>query len=198
MKKLVLVDDHAIVRHGMKTAFESCGYLVVASVSSCSQGRSAIAALVPDAVIIDINLPDATGFDLVKWIRSIDSEMPIVIVSLHDSDEYVRAARKCGANAYIFKSSPVEEIVAAVNFAFQSPGSFTCKSHTSEYELKFTAREFDVLSLIEKGFSNQEISAELHISISTVKTYISSIFQKLSVKNRSSAVKIAKDSGLLI
>lgn len=197
MNQIVIVDDHAVVLHGLTTALVNHGFSVTASVSTLSQARSAIAAMVPDAVVLDINLPDGTGFDLVKWIRKFNRQLPIVILSLNDSPEYVNAARRCGANAYVVKSAPMEEILATIDFALRTPGSFSSKVRPSKYEVALTAREIDVLSLIEKGFSNAQICEQLHISLSTVKTHVSAIFQKLSVDNRVGAVKAARENGLL-
>lgn len=198
MKRLIIVDDHAVVRHGLKSACQEYGFEVVATVGTVNQARSAIAALVPHAVIVDLNLPDASGFDLIQWIRHIDNKLPIIILTLNDSVEYMIAARKSGANAYVVKSAPIEEVVAAINFAIDSPQSFSSKLRESTYENTLTAREIDVLFLIEKGLSNIEISQKLHISVSTVKTHISSIFQKLSAKNRVAAVSVAREAGLLM
>lgn len=198
MKRLLIVDDHAVVRHGVKTACQARGFQVIAAVSSIAEARSAIAALIPDVVIVDINLPDGTGFDLIQWIKGINSNLPVVVLSLNDSSNYINAARKCGANAYVIKSAPVDELIAAVDFAINSPNSFSSKNKVSVYEFELTAREFDVLSLIAQGMSNMQISTQLHISLSTVKTHVSSILQKLSVENRVGAIKVARESGLLI
>ena len=197
MNRLIIVDDHAVVRHGLLTAFESDGFQVIAAIGSVAEARSALAASTPDAIIIDINLPDATGFDLVKWIRSINRELPIIILTLNDSPEYIKAAQRCGANAYVSKSASMQEIVATVDFSIYSPKTFSSRIRGSRYEASLTAREIDVLSLIEKGFTNFEISQQLHISISTVKTHVSSILQKLSAPNRIGAVKAGRESGLL-
>ena len=197
MKRLIIVDDHSVVRHGLQSACQANGLEVVAAVATVNQARSAIAALHPDAVVVDINLPDASGFELIRWIRGIDRNLAIIIVTLNDSAEYVTAARRSGANAYVVKSAPIEEVIAAINFALVTPRSFSSKLRESSHELTLTAREIDVLFLIEKGLSNQEISRDLHISISTVKTHISSIFQKLSTKNRVAAVAVAREAGLL-
>ena len=198
MKRLLIVDDHAVVRHGIKVACEAHGFEVIASASNVSEARSAIAALAPDVVIVDINLPDGTGFDLIHWIRKIDSELPVVVLSLNDSHEYINSARKVRANSYINKSAPIEELMAAVDFAIHSPHTFSSKIKPSPYEYTLTARELDVLYLIAKGLSNLQISTQLHISLSTVKTHVSSILQKLSVENRVGAIKVARESGLLI
>lgn len=198
MKRLLIVDDHAVVRHGIKVACEAYGFEVIASASNVSEARSAIAALAPDVVIVDINLPDGTGFDLIHWIRKIDSELPVVVLSLNDSHEYINSARKVGANSYINKSAPIEELMAAINFAIHSPNTFSSKIKPSPYEYALTARELDVLSLIAKGLSNLQISTQLHISLSTVKTHVSSILQKLCAENRVGAIKVARESGLLI
>ncbi len=198
MKRLLIVDDHAVVRHGIKVACEAHGFEVIASASNVSEARSAIAALAPDVVIVDINLPDGTGFDLIHWIRKIDSELPVVVLSLNDSHEYINSARKVGANSYINKSAPIEELMAAIDFAIHSPHTFSSTIKPSPYEYALTARELDVLSLIAKGLSNLQISTQLHISLSTVKTHVSSILQKLCAENRVGAIKVARESGLLI
>lgn len=198
MKRLLIVDDHAVVRHGIKVACEAHGFEVIASASNVSEARSAIAALAPDVVIVDINLPDGTGFDLIHWIRKIDSELPVIVLSLNDSHEYVNSARKVGANSYINKSAPIEELMAAVDFAIHSPHTFSSTIKPSPYEYALTARELDVLYLIAKGLSNLQISTQLHISLSTVKTHVSSILQKLCAENRVGAIKVARESGLLI
>lgn len=197
MTRLLIVDDHTLVRHGLKTACEAHGFEVTAAVGTVGQARSAIAALMPDAVVVDINLPDSSGFELIQWIRSIDRKLPVIVLTLNDSPEYVTAASRCGANAYVVKSAPIDEVIAAINFAVISPYSFSSKIRQSSYELTLTAREMAILFLIEKGLSNQEISENLHISLSTVKTHISSIFQKLSTKNRVAAVAAARAAGLL-
>ena len=198
MKRLLIVDDHAVVRHGIKVACEAHGFEVIASASNVSEARSAIAALAPEVVIVDINLPDGTGFDLIHWIRKIDSELPVVVLSLNDSHEYINSARKVGANSYINKSAPIEELMAAVDFAIHSPRTFSSTIKPSPYEYALTARELDVLYLIAKGLSNLQISTQLHISLSTVKTHVSSILQKLCAENRVGAIKVARESGLLI
>jgi len=198
MKRLLIVDDHAVVRHGIKGACEAHGFEVIASASNVSEARSAIAALAPEVVIVDINLPDGTGFDLIHWIRKIDSELPVIVLSLNDSHEYINSARKVGANSYINKSAPIEELMAAVDFAIHSPHTFSSTIKPSPYEYALTARELDVLSLIAKGLSNLQISTQLHISLSTVKTHVSSILQKLCAENRVGAIKVARESGLLI
>ncbi|NCV79640.1 MAG: DNA-binding response regulator [Actinobacteria bacterium] len=198
MKRLLIVDDHAVVRHGIKVACEAHGFQVIASASNISEARSAMAALAPDVVIVDINLPDGTGFDLIHWIRKIDSELPVIVLSLNDSHEYINSARKVGANSYINKSAPIEELMAAVDFAIHSPHTFSSTIKPFPYEYALTARELDVLSLIAKGLSNLQISTQLHISLSTVKTHVSSILQKLCAENRVGAIKVARESGLLI
>lgn len=113
MKRLIIVDDHSVVRHGLINSCQVHGFDVVAAVGSVNEARSAIAALVPDAVVVDINLPDASGFDLINWIRRIDHLLPIIVLTLNDSPEYISAARKGGANAYVVKSAPIEEVIAA-------------------------------------------------------------------------------------
>jgi DNA-binding NarL/FixJ family response regulator len=198
MNRLVIIDDHAVVREGLKSALNNNGFDVIAAVSNLSEARSAIAALSPDGVVIDINLPDGSGYEIVAWIRKFDLKMPVVILTLNDGKDHIRAAKKAGANAFVVKSAPLSELIAALTFAFVSPHSFTAKNLAgSQIEFGLTARELNILYLVEQGQSNQQVSEELFISCSTVKTHTSSIFRKLGARNRVDAVRIAKENGLL-
>jgi DNA-binding NarL/FixJ family response regulator len=199
MKKLFLVDDHAVVLFGLTSALERFDYKVIGTASTVNQARSQISAFKPDAVIVDINLSDSSGFDLVIWIRKIDRDLPIIVLTLNDSLEFAHAAKKSGANAFVVKNAPIEELIGAVDFAFSNPGSFTSKRElSSQYEFGLTAREIDVLKLIDMGLTNEGISEKLFLSQSTVKSHASAILRKLSAGNRVEAVRIARNNGLLV
>lgn len=199
MAKLLVVDDHDVVRQGLITALRSHGFEQIDSAGTLKQARSKIAAFNPDAIIIDLNLPDGSGFEIVEWVRRLSSQTAIVVLSLNDPAGFAKLARASGANAYLSKTQSITEIVSAVNFAIGNPGSFTSQLvDPSKGATDLTAREFDVLYLMASGLSNAQISATLFLSLSTVKTHISAILRKLQASNRTGAVAKARDKGLLL
>ena len=197
--KVMIVDDHAVVRHGLKSAIESHGYEVVAVAGSINEAHAYMAQTNPDAIIIDINLPDGSGFELVTWARTISPTIAIIVLTLNDGADYVRAAKNAGANAFIVKNAPLSDLLAAIDFGLSSPTSFSSKPiFKAGTDSGLTARELDILRSIHLGWSNTSIATHLYISVSTVKTHISSIFRKLEAENRVQALAIARERGLLV
>lgn len=197
--KVMIVDDHAVVRHGLKSAIESHGCEVVAVAGSINEAHAYMAQTNPDAIIIDINLPDGSGFELVAWARRISKTIAIIVLTLNDGADYVRAAKNAGANAFIVKNAPLSDLLAAVDFALSSPTSFSSKPiFKAGIDSGLTARELDILRSINLGWSNTSIATHLYISVSTVKTHISSILRKLEAENRVQALAIARERGLLV
>jgi DNA-binding NarL/FixJ family response regulator len=199
MAKLLVIDDHDVVRQGLITALRSHGFEQLDSAGTLKQARSKIAAFNPDAIIVDLNLPDGSGFEIVEWVRRLSSQTAIVVLSLNDPTGFAKLARASGANAYLSKTQSIDEIVSVINFAISNPGSFTSQLvDLDKGATELTAREFDVLYLIASGLSNVQISATLFLSLSTVKTHISAILRKLDASNRTGAVAKARDKGLLL
>jgi DNA-binding NarL/FixJ family response regulator len=197
--KVLIVDDHVVVRHGLKSAIQSHGYEVVAEAGSVNEAQAFMAQTNPDAIIIDINLPDGSGFDLVAWSRRVSPRTAIVVLTLNDGADYVRAAKSAGANAFIIKNAPLSDVIAALDFAVSSPTSFSSKKLcSSSTDSGLSAREIDVLHSINHGLSNSAIATDLYISVSTVKTHVSSILRKLDADNRVQALSIARERGLLV
>jgi len=197
--KVLIVDDHAVVRHGLKSAIQSHGYEVVAEAGSINEAQAFMAQTNPDAIIVDVNLPDGSGFDLVAWSRRVSPRTAIVVLTLNDGADYVRAAKSAGANAFIIKNAPLSDVIAALDFAASSPTSFSSKKLcSSSTDSGLSAREIDVLHSINHGLSNSAIATDLYISVSTVKTHVSSILRKLDADNRVQALSIARERGLLV
>jgi DNA-binding NarL/FixJ family response regulator len=197
--KVLIVDDHVVVRHGLKSAIQSHGYEVVAEAGSVNEAQAFMAQTNPDAIIVDINLPDGSGFDLVAWSRRVSPRTAIVVLTLNDGADYVQAAKSAGANAFIIKNAPLSDVIAALDFAISSPTSFSSKKLcSSSTDSGLSAREIDVLHSINHGLSNSAIATDLYISVSTVKTHVSSILRKLDADNRVQALSIARERGLLV
>jgi DNA-binding NarL/FixJ family response regulator len=197
--KVLIVDDHAVVRYGLKSAIETHGYEVVAVAGSINEAKAFMAQTNPDVIIVDLNLPDGSGFDVVLWARKVSPITAIVVLTLNDGADYVRAAQSAGANAFIVKNAPISDLLAAIDFSISSPSSFSSKHILSTgVDSGLTARELDVLQSISHGLSNAAIATNLFISLSTVKTHVSSILRKLDVDNRVQALSIAHERGLLV
>ena len=199
MVRLLVIDDHDVVRQGLVSALGAHGFTLIETAASIKQARAKIAAFNPQAVIVDLNLPDGSGFEVVQWVRKCAPDAAIIILSLNEPSQYVSIARSSGANAYLSKSQSIEEIVTTLNFALMNPRSFTSTLNIRhDHTVVLTPREVDVLHLMAKGASNSEISANLYISTSTVKTHISSILRKFDCGNRSTAIMKAREKGLLL
>lgn len=199
MSRLLIVDDHALVREGLKRALSHEGFSQITEASSIAQARAGIAASQPEVVTVDINLPDGSGFELVRWIRGISQDMAIVVLTLNDHENYIRAAMKAGASAFVSKSEPIPALVAAIKHSLIAPLSFSAQGLEKLFNNThntLTAREFDLLVQLEQGQTTAQISKSLFISPATVKTHLASIYRKLEVTNRTAAIHAMREQGL--
>jgi DNA-binding NarL/FixJ family response regulator len=199
MTRLLIIDDHAVVCQGLVHAFKDKGFTSIETAATLKQARSKIAVFNPETIIVDLNLPDGSGLEIVQWVRKLSADIAIIILSLNDPAKFVKIARSSGANAYLSKSQSMPEIISAVTFALSNPGSFTSTLIADQpRNFDLTPREIEVLYLLADGASNLDISSKLFISISTVKTHISSLMRKLQCSNRTATAKIARDNGFLL
>ncbi|MSX23947.1 MAG: response regulator, partial [Actinobacteria bacterium] len=127
MTQIVIIDDHEVVREGLKAALRTHGYEIAAEAASVAEARAQITHINPDAIIVDINLPDGSGFEIITWARSVSKTIGIVVLTLNETDNYLLAAMNAGASAYVVKSAPIEELIAAINLSLASPLSFSAK-----------------------------------------------------------------------
>lgn len=202
MTSVLLIDDHAIVREGLKRALSNTGFTITGEAASQAEARAQIAHKNPDVIIVDLNLPDGTGFDVIIWARNISKTIGIVVLTLHEDDAHLLAAMQAGASAYILKSAPITELVAAITHSVAAPLNFVGRGVAQALNRKsdgfgLTARELDVLELLPSGSSNIALSKQLFLSEATIKTHLAAIYRKLSAENRTQAVAIARKAGLV-
>lgn len=200
--RALIIDDHAVVRSGIRKALETQGNIQVFEAASKAEALAQIAHISPQLLIVDINLPDGSGLEVVSWVRTISEEMAIVVLTFNESDDFLLAAMNAGASAYVNKSSPLSELIAAVEHAQASPRSFAAKDIVNALQrkqLKFglSQRELQIIVLLPTDEPLSSLAKSLFISESTLKTHLTHIYSKLGVKNRLQAINVARKAGLL-
>lgn len=199
---ILLIDDHQVVREGLRNALNREGYTVVGEAASKSEAFAQIAHKNPAIIIVDLHLPDGSGLEVVAWARKISTTIGIVVLTLSDSDEHLLAALHAGASAFVLKSAPLTEVLAAVRHSSISPLTFSgeglsraLKSQSETYGL--TPREIEVLALLPSGGTSSNIATLLFVSEATIKSHLASIYRKLSVTNRTEAVVVSLKHGII-
>ena len=197
----MIIDDHAVVRNGVRKALEQRGGFHIFEAASRAEALAQIAKTNPSLIIVDLNLPDGNGLEIVQWVRSISSHTALVVLSFSESDEFVLAAMNAGASAFVQKAAPLSELIASVEHALTSPETFSAKDiagamKRTRNSFGLSQRELQILTQLHKGAPLKEFAESLFISESTLKTHLSAIYRKMDVKNRVQAIEKAKLSGL--
>lgn len=197
--KLLLVDDHVLVLDGLKQVLEKEeGLEVIDTLSDPAKLFTLVQQTSPNVVVMDIRIKSFNGIELTKLLLSKYPDIKVVILSGYDYDEYIQAAYKAGASAFVTKERTNEELASAIRHAFQGYKIFPrnmadfCQSCT-----ELTKKELEVLALVAQDKTNYEISDELMISKRTVERHITSILQKLDADSRVGAVVNGIKKGLL-
>ncbi len=206
MIRLVVVDDHPVVRHGLVSMLRYEPDMQV--VGEAGDGVSAVERILeqqPDVVLLDLNLPRQSGIEVMKQIRSQSPQIRFLVLTTYDTDEYIMPALEAGAHGYLLKDATPDELTRAVRSlatggAALQPG-VAAKLLENLSEPKdveaLSVRELEVLRLLVAGASNKTIAAQLNLSENTVKSHLSHIFSKLNVQSRAEAVAVALQRGLV-
>lgn len=202
---VLLVDDHALINEGLRRAFGTTDDLeVVADATSAAEAHAMVRAHQPQVAVVDINLGESSGIDLVRQLRELHPAMGLVVLTMYDSDEHLFAALEAGASAFVLKSAPADEVAASVRRAAASPTAFSAQDLGGAMRrriqmptVRLTTRENEILQLLGKGMSVAEVAQALFISPSTAKTHMSKLYDKLDASNRTQAVMAAVRLGLL-
>lgn len=201
--RLALVDDHSLVRDGIKALLSVVPNVAV--VGEAENGAHAIEMVEqckPDLLLVDINLPDINGLVLTRKIREKHPSLRVLVLSMHDSKEYVSESLRAGASGYVLKNSPSREIIAAIE-AIATGGTFYSAEIAQKLLLEdgesseLTPRESQVLYKMAQGLNNKEMARELNISVRTVETHRLSIRRKLKIDKPAALVKYAIDHGII-
>lgn len=200
--RLLIIDDHQVVREGIANIARRERIEIVGEADTKESAFAQIAATNPDVITVDLSLPDGSGLEIVKWARRNSQKIGIVVISFLDDDANLLASLNAGASAFIAKTAPLNEIVAAIISAKKSPLTFTSKGliravNSRVFKATLTSRELEIIARLPSGLSGEELAKELFITESTLKTHLNSIYRKLQVRNRSGAVSEAKRRGLI-
>jgi len=199
---VLVIDDHPLVREGVKKSLATAGFNCVGEAGSLKEAIAMIALHNPDVITVDLNLPDGNGLEIISWARKNSSTIAIIVLTLDDDLDLVSAAAQSGAQAFISKSESAEHLVSAIKSVLAQPALFISR-HTvallgrEKVRELLSPRERMVLTHLDGELSLAEIASEMFISLATVKSHCATIYRKLESRSRRSAVARAKTIGLL-
>ncbi len=212
--KVLLVDDHTIVRQGIKALLDTQEGIEV--VGEAEDGREAIEKvkqMAPNVIVIDITMPNLNGIEATRQIKKINPEIKVLVLTVHDNEEYIHRILQAGASGYLLKESAVSDLVSAINavekddiFLSPSISKVVVKDYIRHVETEsgdfdslniLTNREREVLQLIAEGHTNKEIARILKLSIKTIDVHRSHIMDKLNIHDITGLVKYSIRKGLI-
>jgi len=210
--RVLIADDHPLFRDGLRALLNSIPQTqLVGEAANGEEVLKQAAALQPDVILMDIQMPVVNGVDATKLILRANPDIGIVVLTMFDDDDLVFAALRAGARGYILKGADQTEILRAIGAAVRGEALFGApiakrlthffsasrsSSLSAQAFPELTEREREVLDLIAQGFSNSEIAERFVLSPRTVRNHISSIFSKLQVTDRARAIVLAREAGL--
>ncbi|WMS85552.1 response regulator transcription factor [Pleionea litopenaei] len=211
--KITLVDDQTLIREGIKSLFSLTDEIEV--IAECSDGVEVLQSIEntpPDVIMLDLSMPKMGGVDVLKELQRQQIDIPVLVLTTFDDHELILQSISAGAKGFLLKDVSLETLIDAITQVHQggrfllpavteklleqSGGSELNKASVEGIEA-LSARELDVLRLIAGGYSNKEIASALHKSEGTIKNHVSNILSKMGVRDRTRAVLLALEHGLL-
>jgi DNA-binding NarL/FixJ family response regulator len=205
--RVLLADDHTVVRAGIRRFLEQPGDIeVIAEAEDGEAAKALIEQYKPDVAVLDIQMPKASGIEVTRWIRANLQGVGVLILTAYDDTPYVMGVLQAGANGYVLKTASPEELIQAVYDVHAGKSALDAsiarkvmtqmfdKHKASAYQ-QLTEREMEVLQLTAKGFTNKAIAVQLDISDRTVQGHLAHIFDKLQADSRTEAVMRAVSLG---
>ena len=206
VKRIMIVDDHPIVRQGVRHVIEQEPDLrICAEAESATEALQALQQQQPDLAIVDISLKGTDGLELTKWIRAQNDKVPVLIMSMHDESLYAERVLRAGAHGYVMKAEVADKIVDAIrkvlkgeiylsekvgqNILQEVSGRSTAIDESPIRQL--SDRELEVFRLIGQGHGTRDIASLLHLSVKTIETYRSHIKEKLGLTSATQLVRYA-------
>lgn len=208
--KLMIIDDHSMVREGLKQLLELDENLkVISEAADGLEGLRKLETVKPDVLLLDINLPNMNGLEMLKTMREKNMGVKVLILTIHNEVDYLMKAVEIGCNGYVLKDSDSNLLKKAIYSIYEGEdfiqpsltpalnAGLAGKASMDEKVNELTRREIEVLKLIAEGLFNKEIAAKLDISERTVKNHVSNIFKKIDVSDRTQAAVFAIKNNLV-
>ena len=204
--RLFLVDDHEVVREGLKRMLARCHDVIV--VGEAGRGAEALRLIPlsrPDVVLLDLSLPDMQGLEVLESLPATAGPPFVLVLTVHDDEDLVIGAARAGAKGYVLKHTSLDDLAEAIRcvaagghyFGPEVVGALVEGGRRAQSKALLTGREQDVLQLLSAGLTNRDIGERLFLSPDTVKTHLGNIYRKLGVEGRTQAVVVALQKKLL-
>ena len=209
MTRILLVDDHPIVRHGIKQVLTGAFHpALVGEAATAEEGMNELRNENWDVMVLDLTLPGASGLDLLKELRRERPALPVLVLSMHPHDQFARRAMNAGASGYLTKDSPPTELVKAVGEVMAGRGYLNPElvdgittGHAAPHNQRphdlLSDREYQVLRLIASGLTVSQIAARLSLSVKTISTYRARVIEKMEMKTTAELMHYAIHHGLV-
>lgn len=207
MIRVLIADDHTVLRHGLRLILNQAeGLTVVGEAADGDEAVTLALALQPDVVLMDVNMPGVDGIEATRRLRAVRPEMKVLMLTISKRDKDLLGAVKAGAKGYLLKNAEAGEVIesirrVAAGEAILPPYMINLVleelASPSPEPQQLTERELDALKLVAQGLGNKEIAGQLHISENTVKTHVRHILEKLHLSNRAEAAAYAVRHGLI-
>lgn len=207
--RVVIIDDHDIVRRGLAMFLSGFDDLeLVGEASTAAEAVRVCGECAPDVVLMDMVMPDTDGVSLTATLKRLHPDLPIVILSSSKEDHQIQGALQAGAIGYLLKNVSVFEMAETIRAAYagkpmlapevtQRLINMTVQPPPAPPQYHLTEREYQILALMVEGLNNQDIADRIFVSRATIKVYVSTILSKLGVRNRIEAVRLAVQNGLV-
>ncbi|MHB8793689.1 MAG: response regulator [Thermoleophilia bacterium] len=212
--RILLADDHAILRAGLvRLLSEEPDIEVIGEADNGREAVQKVQELHPDIVLMDIGMPVMNGMEATKQIKKRDQDVKILVLTMHDNEEYLFQVLQAGASGYVLKKAADSDLVNAIHvvnrgdcFLYPSAAKMVVEDYleklkhgqepTSSFDT-LTDREREILTLVAEGYTNREIAEALFISVKTVETHKANIMEKLNLHKRAELVRYAIKKGML-
>ncbi len=195
--RLMLVDDHPLVRDGLRARLEAVpGFEVVAEAGNADEARAQLEARQPSLILMDVGMKGVNGIDLTTTLLERQPELLVLMLSMYDNPEYVQRAMQAGARGYVLKDAPASEIIAAIEAVagggtFLSPAVSRRLFRNQAPRPLLSSRESEILSALARGLSSKQIAREMNVSVRTVEAHRQSIKRKLDLAGQAELIKYA-------
>jgi len=209
MVRILIGDDHAIVRRGLKQIVEESSEMTVDEAKNGQEVLEKTRTIDYDILVLDISLPDRSGLDILKHLKNVKPDLPILILSIHPEEQYAVRVLRAGAAGYLSKDSASDELMAAIHKVSKG-GKYVTASLAEKlaFDLEKTTktalhetlsdREFQVMCMIASGKTVKEIAESLCLSVKTISTYRTRILDKMGMKNNAQITHYAIKNQLVI